>query len=408
MDPIAMSKNIAKDNSEMTSMPYYTYLFMLCQALSLIVNMTTVTISAIIGLELAPAPIYATIPYGMQFVGLLVGTYPIALLMRRYGRRFGFMTGAILLAISGFIGFYAISNGNFYLMILAHTIQGIYIATANFYRYAATDGLPEKLRATTISTVVAGGLIGAFIAPEVINTAKNMDGYTMFAACYLAFVVVAGLLMVLMMFIPFEKPEAQSDKDSTAQKAKIDFSKINTPILTVAIVSAGVGYLLMKILMVESALHMKDVGIVFLDASHAIKWHVIGMFGPSLFSGWLINKFGHRTIILTGVWIFLACFALNLVDPNSYLIVTLGLFLLGVAWNFTYVGGSALLSITVKNTPQEKQIQGLGDTIIAAMATVGATLPSILYTTIGWNGTNITALVISTILGVYIVVKYKK
>lgn len=372
------------------ALPKFVYLYFLCQSINLTAAVISVAVAATVGSIVAPNINYATIPYGTQFLFLLLCTYPAALIMNKKGRQFGFIIGAIFLALSGVFGYIAINNNNFILLIIAHAFLGGFTACANYYRFAVTDNLSSDLKSRALSLVVAGGVLAGIIGPIIATTLNNVNGHTLYSLCYGVFVLLALLNLVLIFVI------AQKDnfKPDTPHKESTNFSPASNSISTdlrnrtvIGVLAAAIGYGLMNLLMIQSSLHMNHIGISFKDAADAIQIHVVAMFLPSLFSGYLLTRFGHIPIIMAGFVLYLASFLLN-VSHSSYDNLYMALILLGLGWNFTYVGGSALLAIALENNPFSKKWQGISDTIIAVMATIGAFSPSVLMGIIGWESTN--------------------
>lgn len=376
---------------EAPRIPLSTYFLSLGQAINLIAAVLSVTVAALVGAKLAPAPAYATIPYGLQFAAVMIFTYPASAFMRRYGRKAGFLVGALPLIASGIVGYQAVIHSNFAALTAAHFLLGIYVAFANFYRFAAVDNIQSELKPKAISLVVSGGVLAAIIGPLLAISLRDVSGFPEFALCYGIFVVLGALTIVLIMFWNNPGPALISASD-IRDAFSTERTRVTFPIL-IAIFSAASGYLIMNFLMIQSSLVMKNMHVHFNASSHAIQIHVLAMFAPSFFTGSLISRFGVRTILLVGFFLLSACtvFGLSLHGYNSML---LGLILLGLGWNFTYVGGGALLAQHVCEASRHRW-QGINDLIIAVCATMGALSPSILLSTAGWQGSNLICLSIA-------------
>lgn len=360
----------------------------LAQALNLTAAVISVTVAALVGTQLANTPAMATVPYGAQFAAVMLCTYPVSMLMRRLGRRPVFYFGALLLIASGAVGYFAVAHTSFNLLVLSHVLLGSYVACANFYRFAAVDSLPEVVKARGISLVVAGGVLAAIIGPAIANRLRHVVGHIDFSLCYAA---LAGLGLVTLLLIFLWRYDAQPPVKNSQQSkaapnllAKLDWA------IPMAILTSAWGYLAMNLLMVQASLVMKEI-CTFDASSRAIQAHVLAMFLPSFFTGWLINRIGLRKVLFLGYALLIGAGIFGMISI-TYSNVLINLVLLGVGWNFTYVGGGALLAqhLTVNN---RHRWQGLNDTVIAACATLGAFLPAPLSALIGWNMTN--ALVIS-------------
>ena len=372
-------------------LPWATYLLALAQALNLTVAVISVTIAALVGSKLAATPALGTIPYGIQFAAVMLCTYPVSMLMRRWGRRGIFSIGALFLMLAGLVGYIAVSTESFFLLIAAHSLLGIYIACANFYRFAAVDNLPTSVKARAISLVVAGGVLAAVMGPAIASSLRNVIGYADFSLCYAAFAAL-GLLTLLLMaawkpisIIPFVQPSASPVKAAQSKRWNI--------IIVAAIFSSAIGYFIMNLLMVQAALVMKNI-CSFDASSRAIQVHVLAMFAPSFFTGSLIAVLGLRQVLLLGFLLLIGAAGFGMMTI-SYDMVFTGLILLGLGWNLVYVGGGTLLAQNVNDQVRHRW-QGINDTLIAGCATLGAFLPAPLLAGVGWSGSNLMVLPLCT------------
>ncbi|ODS22326.1 hypothetical protein AB835_14820 [Candidatus Endobugula sertula] len=370
-------------------MPLSVYLYSFCQAINLTSAVISVAVAATVGNILAPNELWATIPYGMQFFLLLLSTYPAALLMKRFGRKAGFSVGCSILMLSGIVGYLAIQHESFMLLVISHSLLGCFTAFANFYRFAATDNLPKGKRSKALSLVIAGGVLAGVFGPYISSQLREVSGYPLFSLCYAFFIVLAIINILVIFFLPTTQ-KTTSDK-TMAQPKQEPLNQNTRSQIIIALISAAIGYGLMNLLMIQSSLHMGHMHVSFEKSSFAIQWHVVSMFFPSFFSGLLIARWGHFNLIYVGFLLLIATFLVNMFAHN-YAAIAFSLILLGLGWNFCYVGGSALLSVALENNPKAHNWQGIGDTTIAIFATMGAFLPSVLLTLIGWQGSNILAL----------------
>lgn len=324
-------------------LPLRTYLFFAAQSINLTTAVMSVAMSAIVGSMLADDPSLATLPYGFQFLLVMLVTYPASWFMSHFGRKAGFMLGNLFLALAGVLGFVSIQQGNFYLLVTAHAALGTYIAFANFNRFAAADNLSVKLKPKAISLVVAGGVIAAFLGPLISEILREVLGYRDFSLSYASFSVLAVASMIIALLIP-------STKKSTAREHKIRQSAVvqQMPIpllvllknrrIIVAIVMSSLGYGVMNLLMVQASLHMESMHIAFSDMNQAIQWHVLAMFAPSFFTAVLIRRWGVHVVLYLGLALLIFSSVFSLIHQD-YLMTVTGLILLGLGWNFSYIGG---------------------------------------------------------------------
>lgn len=370
-------------------LPKKTYLFFTAQSINLTTAVMSVAMAAIVGSRLTDDPAMATIPYGFQFLFVMLVTYPASWFMSRYGRKAGFMLGNLCLAIAGVLGFLAIQKDAFLLLVAAHSALGAFIAFANFYRFAAADGIPAALKPRVISLVVAGGVLAAFLGPMLSNNLRSVVGYQEFAISYIFFVILALVSMGIVLMIP--RDPGVGRKSTPASTGRITASSLRELLghrqIALAIALSALGYGIMNLLMVQASLHMEVICSDFSDVSQAIQWHVVAMFAPSFFTGKLIRLLGNHAVLYLGLILLVMTSAANLLSQGYAMTVT-GLILLGLGWNFTYVGGGALLTTLTGSHPEAMKIQGINDFCISVMATIGAFLPSVLQYSIGWQGTN--------------------
>lgn len=377
------------------NLPGRTYFFFLAQSINLTCAVMSVTMAAIVGTTLAPDESLSTLPYGMQFLVLMLMTYPAAKLMAALGRKWSFFVGAIPLIFAGAIGFIAVEFKSFTCLLLSHSALGVYIAFANFNRFAASDGLEAALKARAISLVVGGGVIAAFLGPLLVTHLRNVQGFELFALCYAAFIALGLAAMLIAVILPpmhSGLEEADQEVSLPAQPT----SSMSIAIWTAAAVAA-VGYGIMNLLMVQSSIHLNHVGEAFTNISTAIQWHVVAMFAPSFITGRMIRKFGVLTVIRSGLLLLGISCIVNMVYTDYSGLVS-SLVLLGLGWNFTYVGGGALLVQCLEDRPDAVRIQGKNDVLISVLATVGAFSPSFLLALIGWSGSNMLCLALSVSL----------
>ncbi|MFK3725567.1 MFS transporter [Pseudomonas monteilii] len=371
------------------ALPRRTYLYFAAQSINLTAAVMSVTMAAIVGSALAPSAAWATVPYGCQFLFVLLATYPAARLMASIGRKKAFLLGAIPLWVAGVTGYLALAQQQFGLLVLSHAALGVYIAFANFNRFAATDHLPPSLKPRALSLVVAGGVLAAVFGPLLTEALRGVVGFPVFSLCYAAFIGLAMVSALLAVCLPTDAPQPVQ-RQQTADAAP---DRRVTPDIAVAMAVAGIGYGVMNLLMIQASMHMRHLHADFADIRLAIQWHVIAMFAPSFFTGQILRRLGIKTTLHTGFALLLGCMALNLAGGGHGL-MTLSLVVLGLGWNLTYVGGGALLTQALHGSPVAFQVQGKNDLVIALSATVGAFAPSLLFSSVGWGGTNVVCLVL--------------
>ena len=370
------------------TLPRYVYLYFFAQSINLTVAVISVALVAPVGNRLASDPFLSTVPYGVQFLFLLAASYPTALFMKKCGRKAGFVAGALFLFLAGGVGYFAVVRESFFLLILSHGLIGLFAACANFYRYAVTDDLPEILHARALSLVVAGGVIAGVCGPTLAGWFRDIPGFAPFSLSYALLIVLALINLLLVFFLP-----ASKGAQSPAAPVLGGYSRVAIGfVVFYSIFIAAFGYGLMNLFMILAALKMDALSLSFDESARALQWHVLAMFVPSFFTGLLIARFGHNAILLSGVLLFVINFVVN-IQGAGYSSLLLSLILLGLGWNLTYVGGSSLLSSTLSGHLDQKKWQGVGETVIAFFAALGAMSPSFLFNGIGWTATQVMALV---------------
>jgi len=370
-------------------------LLALAQAMLMTGTSLLITTSALVGRNLADDPGWATIPLGLQFLAMTLSTIPASLFMGRYGRRAGFLVGVGLGLAGTLLAGYAVLRDSFALFCVAAVLLGSFNATGQFYRFAAAEVASEALRARAIGLVLAGGIVAAFMGPNLAAWTRDLAGPE-FAASYLilAGLYVVGLVAILALRIPM--PAAVALRSVGRPLREIAAS----PMFAMAVVAATVGYGVMNLLMVATPLAMEGHHHGFEDAAFVIQWHVVAMFLPSFVTGDLIRRFGVRRILVAGVLLNLACVGVNF-HGHGVGHYWLALVLLGVGWNFLFIGGTTLL--TLAHRPEEKaKTQALNDFIVFGTVTLTALGSGALLATLGWAAIN--ALVIPFLLLVLILV----
>lgn len=355
-----------------------------CQALSVSGVVIITTVVALAGQVLAENPAYATVPLALQMTANMVMAIPASLLMARIGRRAGFTLGQAFGIIGGLIGIYTLLYAkSFGLLCVSGLFLGCHNAFWQFYRFAAVDTADDAYRSRAISYVLAGGVVAALIGPEIAKRTVDMFDPIMFAGAYVSFVILCGINVVVLQFLRIPKPPANWHFSGGRPLREIT----RQPTFIVAVLSAMVGYALMVLVMTATPLSMVAHGFAFTDAAFVIQWHAFAMFAPGFFTGHLIRKFGVTAVIMTGCLIYLVCMAVNLsgISIQSF---WFGLVLLGLGWNFTFIGGTTLL--TEVHRPEEKaKVQAINDFMVFGTSAVASFSSGALQNLIGWEAVNL-------------------
>ena len=379
-------------------------LLAICQALLYVNNVTLISINGLAGLALSPTPLYATLPITAYIIGSALTTVPASLAMARWGRRAGFMFGSAMGIVGTSTAALGMLTGSFVLLCLGTFCTGIYNAFAQYLRFAAVDvadAYDPAVKERAISLVLAGGIAGGLIGPELSKITINLLPAA-FAASYLvlaAVALVAGLVASRLVI-----PQAVISASAAAARPLAAIAR--QPTFVVAVAVGAISYGSMNLLMTATPLAMKVCGFGYPDAADVIKWHVVGMFAPGFFTGHLIRRFGVLTIMLVGC----ALMFLTVIIAHAgltYWHFWFALFALGVGWNFMFVAATTLLTTTY-TTAEKAKVQGVNDltvfiTMISSSAASGA-----LVSTSGWTDLNLyalPALVLATLGAVYLMLR---
>jgi MFS family permease len=358
-------------------------LLTLCQGLLMVNNVVFIAVNGLVGLALAPAAWMATLPITAYVAGGAVATGLVARHQRRWGRQRTFQLGLLVAIASAGVCAWAVLSRNFWLLTAATLVAGYYNANGSLYRFAAAELVKPEFKERAISWVLAGGIIGGVVGPNLANWSRNaMD--QPFAGAYLALMAVAALSLALMALIPFPPLAGQG---STGVQGRPMSQIVRQPVFIIAAAGCAIGYGVMNLLMAATPIAMAQCGHPFSAAALVLEWHVLGMYLPSFFTGKLIKRFGVLPIMSIGLALNIACviFALSGTDVMHFLGA---LMVLGVGWNFLYIGGSTLATETWR--PEEKtRVQAALDFCVYATMTVTSFSSGALVTTGGWTAMNL-------------------
>ncbi|HEX2559719.1 MFS transporter, partial [Phenylobacterium sp.] len=357
-----------------------------------------VTVGGLAGQMLAPDTALATLPIACVALGTAVATLPASLLMGRVGRRPGFVLGALLGASGGGLAAFAMLTESFPLLCVATGLVGGYQGFAQFYRFAAAEAASEAFRSRAISLVLAGGVVAALVGPHLGAVTKDLIGPAAYAGSFLAVLALSLVAAVVVAATPL--PSATAGGEAAEPPRPLPMI-MRQPKFIAALVGAAVGYAVMVLVMTATPLSMVGHHHGVADAAFVIQWHVLGMFVPSFFTGWLVKRFGLTVMMLTGVLLLLTHVAVAM-SGIALLNYLSGLVLLGVGWNFLYVGGSTLLTETYR--PSERsRVQGLNDFLIVGVAAAASFSAGALVEAFGWRGLNLAAVPFLMIAGAALV-----
>jgi len=352
------------------------------QGLYLVSGVTFIMFAGLVGQMLAENKLLATLPIAVMTIGTASSTIPMSMLMKRIGRRLGFLIGATAGVSAGALGAYAITQSSFVLFCFAALTMGIYQACTQYYRFAAVESAPIDYVSRAVSLVLLGGVISALFGPTLAVYSQDLLAPVPFAGSFLMASMISILAMIPLSMVRIPRPAEDGNHEGARPLRVI----MRQPAFIAAVLNAATSYGLMVLVMTATPLAMTACGFEMHDTGSVIQWHVLAMFIPSFFTGSLIHRFGILAILFSGMALFIvsAVFATSGIEMLNF---GAALILLGVAWNFLFVGGTTLL--TEAYQPSEKaKTQGVNEFIVFASAATGSFASGGLLNVSGWDAVN--------------------
>ena len=368
-------------------------LLVFCQGMLLVNNVVFATINGLVGLALAPAGWMATLPITGYVAGGALATGIVARHQRRFGRRRTFQIGLLVAIASAALCAVAATIHSFGLLLSATLMAGYYNANGSLYRFAAVEVAPAAHKEKAISWVLAGGVIGAVIGPNLATVSRSLLDQP-FAGAYAALIGVALLSLAVMSAIEFPPLPGQGEAHPGGRPLG---EIVRQPLFVIAAAACAIGYGIMNLLMAATPIAMAQCRHPFAAAALVLEWHVLGMYVPSFFTGRLIRRFGVLPVMTVGLALNIGCvlFALSGQEVMHFLGA---LTALGVGWNFLYIGGTTLATESWR--PEEKtRAQAALDFCVYATMTVTSFSSGALVTTGGWRAMNLGSILPLALLG---------
>jgi len=355
-----------------------------CQAMSMSGASLMVTTAALVGFELADDKSLSTLPLAVLFIAVMLTSIPAAMLMKKVGRKASFLLAALFALSGATLSAWAIMQHDFWGFVGGVALIGVFNSFANYYRFTAADAVSVSNKSKAISYVLAGGVIAAIIGPNLANYTRNSFEGMLFAGSYASLVVLYVLSVIALFFLKL--PEAEHDEHELQQQRPL-LEILKQPVCIVAIICGMLGYGVMSFVMTATPLAMNHHSHNFSDTSFVIQWHVLAMFAPSFFTGSIIKKVGELKVMLTGVLLGFACVFVNL--SGSTIVHFWGaLLLLGLSWNFMFVGATSLLTQTY--LPSERfKVQAVNDFIVFSVVAFASLSAGYLQHHFGWQSVNV-------------------
>jgi predicted MFS family arabinose efflux permease len=370
-------------------------LLAMAQACFLATSMTMVTFAGLAGIASAPDPKFATLPVTLAIISTALTTAPMSMIMQRTSRRFGFRLGATIGLMSALMMAYAVLSASFILLCVGALMVGPFQSSAQYYRFAAAESVPPAMSPRAISLVLIGGLVASFFVPTLWRFFGGLFEGVDYLGAFIFAAVAIGCVFVPVAFLrPLDEAFHVDDGEGVPADARLMSAIVRQPGFIVAVINAALGYAMMSFVMTATPLAMEICRIG--EASpEVIQQHVIAMFLPSLFSGFLIQRFGLFPILVVGHMAFAVAFmtALSGIEVMHF---SVALIALGLGWNLCFVGGTTLLT-RVHTQAEKGRVQGLNEFLVFSTTGVASFAAGLILNLYGWQTVNQAAFVMLVI-----------
>ncbi len=349
-------------------------------------------VSLLAGQTISTNPQMASLPLALAIFGTFIGLFPASLLMRYLGRKRGLLVGTILGIFGALTASYGLYSKSFLLFAAGHLIYGLHQSFLQYLRFTAMESVPHKDRASALSWILVAGIPAAFLGPLAGLYGKNLIPNSIYLGCYLILTVILICQFGLVANLPQPQKTLSSElstnfDDRTARPFSFHIKNLG---LWASIISTSFGFGLMVMLMSAVPIAMKEHGHHMQSTTLVLQWHVLGMYIPSFFSGFLVRKFGTTNLILAGIFL-LGIEVFAALQGTDFMPFALALILLGVGWNFMYVGGTNLL-VEQYHASEKNLVQASNDSIVYLLATLSTYSSAYLESKVGWFGLNLVSL----------------
>ena len=367
----------------MTLQPYRTLIVLLgAQCFGQTAAPVLVLVGGLVGAQIAPSANLMTLPLAVMIIGTATTTAPASILMARVGRRLGFLFGSGLSVLASLLAAWGIYQQSFAVFCAAAFLIGSYIAFLQQFRFAVAESVAADEVPKSLSILMLAGIVAAILGPEVGRRFSFVDGLPDFVGSFLGLAVMMAVsFLVLLLFFRDTKVKADAVEGDERPLGTV----LRQPTVILAVASAVVGYTIMSLIMTAAPVSMHEVDQHSLDdTAWVVQSHILAMYIPSFFSGFLIARFGVMRIIQGGLVLMLICVAIGWGKPE--LMHYFGsMVLLGVGWNVLFLGGTTLLTQSYRSSERFK-VQAANDFMIFGWQAVGSLGAGVLLATLGWNG----------------------
>ena len=366
------------------------------QALSMTTMNVNIINTALVGALLSPVAWLATLPLSLQFLTSMMTTLPASLLMARFGRRPIFIAGVVISSLGAFGQGIAIVIASYSLFCCSSMLLGIAMGCAGFYRYAAADSVDEAQKPRAISYVLTGGLMAALLGPEIARNTVDILPNAVYAGCFFTVCLVQLISLFFLAGLKIPKPVGKSGAGRPIGVF------LRMPVFVVGMLSSAIGYGVMSYMMTAAPLQVVNVVKLGTSANATIiQWHVVAMFAPSFFTGNLIARFGVSRILWAGLLAYVATIVVAL-NATGFWPYWWALTLVGLGWNFLYIGGSSLIA-KVASQEERGRVQGFSDLVLTSIVAASSLTAGALHSQMGWQAMTLAASVPISIIAIGLV-----
>jgi len=353
-----------------------------------------VLLGGIVGAQIAPSIDWATLPIAIQIAGLASATIPASYLMSKAGRKTGFLAGTALAIFAALFAAWGIYQESFTLFCIASFLIGNYIAFLQQFRFAVAESVPSEQIPKCLSFLMLAGIVAALLGPEVARRFSVVEGLPDYVGSFLG--LTAMLTVSFLILLVFYRETIIDTQDQTSAVRPLG-RIFRQPTLILAIASAAVGYSVMSLIMTATPLSMHEMDHHSLDdTTRVIQGHILAMYVPSFFSGFLISWLGVKRIIQAGFALMIMCIFIGWGQPD-FISYWGTLIFLGIGWNFLFLGGTTLLTQSYR-TSERFKVQAVNDFLVFGLQAIGSLGAGILLASIGWSGVMVFALPLLVLL----------
>lgn len=376
-----------------TQAPRTTILLLaIAQSLYSCAVITVFATGPLVGLMLAPSQGYATWPVTSFVVGSMLAVWPASYLMKIYGRKPVFVGGALSSIIGALISVWAIYHSDFYLFCIGAALQGVLQATSSFYAFTAAEAAGPDDKSVAISWVLTGGVVAAVAGTLISSNTRDLLAPFTFAGTYIAVVVFALLSLIVFAMLQVAKPTAAEIQGPQRSWPEL----LRQPKLVIAMATAIASYALMNLMMTAAPVAMKICGFNVDASIWVIQWHVLAMFVPSFFTGVLIKRYGVNLITGIGMTILIGA-GLTALSGITFPYFSIALILLGLGWNFGFIGGTTMLTTTYRPAERAK-VQAVNNFGVSLMVATASASSGQMLEHFGWSSVALTVMPIAAIV----------